>query len=206
MAGAESIVFETLLDLVEGRLSGEAERALQARLADADAQTRGDLAWLRAFAAARRRVTLAAPPAELHASLLQIYRPSPLATMLRRARALLTFDSATQLGLAGVRSAETRSRQMIFACELAEVAVTVRPSRQADRLDVNGQVFPRDLPSADALVVRLAQADDLLDISLTNDVGEFSFTELPPGAYTLSMAADGDEVAIEQFYVRLDML
>jgi hypothetical protein len=207
MAGTESIAFDTLHDLLEGRVSTDTAHDLHVQLADADARTQRDAAWLQAFTAARAQVTLISPPADLHASLLQVYRPSPLTGLLRQVQALLTFDSAAQMApMAGVRSAETRSRQMIFACDMAEVAMTVRPSRQADRLDVNGQVFPRDLPSVDALVVQIARADDLLDISLTNDVGEFSFTELPPGAYTLSMSAGDNEVAIEQFDVRLDMM
>jgi hypothetical protein len=206
MAGPSSLAFETLLDLIEGRLPAEAASDLSMRLGQADAQTQRDADWLRAFVSTSNRVTIAPPPPEVHSALLAIYRPAPLGALLRQVTALLAFDSAAQPAMAGMRSGDTRSRQLIFACDLAEVAVTVRPSRQADRLDVNGQIFPRDLASADTLVVQLALADDLLDISLPNDVGEFSFTELPPGAYTLSMSADGNQIAIEQFDVQLDMI
>jgi hypothetical protein len=206
MAGMDMIGFDTLLDLFDGRLNADTTRELEARLAVAGPQTQADAEWLRAFTVARTQVVLATPPSDLHDALLRQFRLGSLAGMLRQVAALLTFDSSPQLALAGVRSVETRTRQMIFTCDLAEVAVTVRPSRQADRLDVNGQVFPRDLPSADALVVRLARADDLLDISLTNELGEFSFIELPPGAYTLFMAADDGAVVIDQFDVRLDVL
>ncbi|MEI7770422.1 MAG: hypothetical protein WCI67_10560 [Chloroflexales bacterium] len=206
MVGANSIPFDTLLDLFDGRLPAGTARELEARLADASPQTQADADWLRAFAAARARAVLATPPANLHAALLRQFRPSPLAGLLRRAAALLTFDSAAQPALAGVRSVDVRTRQMIFTCDLAEVAMTVRPSRQADRIDVNGQVFSRDMASVDSLVLRLTRADDLLDISLTNQLGEFSFIELPPGAYTMLMVADDGEVEIDEFDVRLDVL
>jgi hypothetical protein len=117
---------------------------------------------------------------------------------------LLTFDSAHQPAPTGVRSLETRARQVIYDCDLMEIAINVRPCKQSDQLDVNGQVFPHTLTTASDIVVRLSRGDQLADIALTNEFGEFSFTALSPGVHTLTLIAEDSQVELEAIEMQLD--
>ncbi len=194
--------FERLLDWIEQRLTDAEMREIERQLAQHPEKQEAAL-WLRAFSAARSRVAIEAPPDSLHAALLAQFRPTPAQRLFQQITALLSFDSARQPALAGVRSLETRARQVIYDCDLMEVAINVRPSRQSDQLDVNGQVFPRTLPTAAGLVVQLFRGDQLADISLTNELGEFSFTSLPTGIHTLTLIAEGSQVKLEAFELQL---
>jgi anti-sigma factor RsiW len=202
MAENEQISFEQLLDWVDGRLSPEEVAALARALAEGRAPA-ADARWLQAFQEARSKVVLGSPGADLHAALVAQFRPSPLRQALRRAAALLSFDSALQPAMAGMRSGSARARQLIFDCDLVEIALNMRPSRQSDQLDLNGQLFPRQLPDVAGVVVRLSRAGDLVDVVLTNEVGEFQFAALPPGDYALSLAGEDSQVAIDQLTLEI---
>lgn len=203
MTGSEPISFERLLDWIEQNLTDADMREVEQQLLADQPNTQATTDWLRAFGAARARVKIEAAPEQLHAALLGQFRPTLAQRLLQQFTARPIFDSARQPALAGVRSLESRARQVIYDCDLMEIAINVRPSRQSDQLDVNGQVFPRTLPSASGLVVQLFRGEQLADISLTNELGEFSFTGLPPGVHTLTLIAEGSQVELEAFEVQL---
>jgi hypothetical protein len=205
MTKPDTVPFERLADWLEHRLS-PAEAAAVARQAErAGPETRRRIAWLRAFLGARAAVVVEAPPPGLRAALLRQFQPPARPPgPLRRVVAALSFDSAAAPAPAGVRAVEARARQLIFACELVEVALSLRPGRRSDRLDVNGQVYPRGPGSAAGLVARLSRGEDLVDISLTSDLGEFSFSALPPGPYQLELFVEDSAVLIDAFPVELN--
>lgn len=204
MGGTDNIPFEHLVDWLEGRLSAKEAAAVALALASLGPDAQGDAAWLQAFHEARARLRLDKPPPALHAALVGQYRPPLLQGLARRAAALLTFDSAAApLALAGLRAGELRARQLVFTCDLLEVALNMRPSRQGDHLDLNGQIFPRDLPAPENLLARLSRGGELVDVSPTDALGEFQFVGVAPGDYTLDLLGEGGEVAIETFAVQL---
>jgi hypothetical protein len=204
MADSDFIPFDRLLDWIEGRLPAEEAAQLEAALVDAGPQAQGEVAWLRAFGQARSSLELDTPSPDLHAALLRQYQPPLARRIAERVAALLSFDSAmAQPAMAGLRSGELRARQLVFSCDLLEVALNMRPSRHGDRLDVNGQIFPRELPDPEGLLARLSRGGELVDVSLTNDLGEFQFVSLTPGDYTLDLVGDAGEVAVETFALRL---
>lgn len=202
MAESGRIDTELLLEWLEGRLAPEQAREIERRLAEHGDQA-DEVRWLRSFLAASAAVTLQTPDADLHAALLAQFRPSPLARAARRIAAALSFDSVLQPAPAGMRSAGAQARQVIFESEVAEIAVSMRPSRQSDLLDVTGQLFARSAAELDGLAVQLSRAGELVDVSLTNEVGEFQFTALSPGVYALLLTIDGDQVAADPLTLQI---
>lgn len=69
----QPLSFETLLDLVEGRLS-EAEAAEVEALLAEDEQAQALVAWLQRFQQASEQVVLAEPPATLRHALEEQFR------------------------------------------------------------------------------------------------------------------------------------
>lgn len=201
MADQQKIPLETLLDWVEGRLAPAQADQIAQLVANSGQES--DLAWVRAFQAASAKVRLSTPDPELHAALLKQYRPSPFRQALRQIAAWLSFDSATQPALSGVRSAQSHMRQVMFESELLEIALNMRPSRQSDQIDLNGQIFPSQSDWMAGIVVQLARATELVDVVLTNEVGEFQFSALPPGDYALTLLGDDHQVVIERVSLQL---
>lgn len=202
MGATPGIAAEQLLDWLEGRLDQVQAAEVAARAAAAGPATQRRIRWMQAFTSASRSMVIEEPPADLHATLLRQFRP-PTSGPLAQLHAALSFDSARQPVAIGVRAPAISSRQLIFTCDLLEVALSVRPGLRGDRLDVNGQVYPQQPHSPAGLVARLSRDEQLVDVVLTSDLGEFSFTSLPPGAYDLELTLEQWQVQFDRFAVVL---
>ncbi len=212
MRTPDSLSFQRLLDWVEGRLP-EAEAAQVTRqVARADPSTRELVAWLRAFQKLRHAVILETPPPEVREILRQRFaaycqeqRPP---SIWRRLAGVLLFDSRTQPGLVGLRSqaAQVRPRQLIYTTEVADLALHIsQPSQQAG-LDLSGQIFLLDesaTASARGFVVQLLHGETEMDLTMTDELGEFSFTGLPPGRYDLILGDGHQEIVISEIELTL---
>jgi len=202
MADSEAIGFSKLLDWLEGRLSNEEARDVATSLEHADETAQQDLAWLRAFQRASQSVTLASPPRRVREALMHRFaeyrgaRQPP--GLFRRLLAELTFDSRARWAAAGVRSAasEGQHRQLVYATELAEIALNILPHEDDPRLDVTGQIFPSPDVTLAGLSVQLLQGETQVDLTAPDELGEFTFQAVPPGEYEIVVSAGEFEVVI----------
>jgi anti-sigma factor RsiW len=210
-----TIPFAQLVDWIEGRLSAEEAARISELAATADAATKANIDWLNRFQETSRQIVIAEPPARVHTHLVDQFkqfaqqrRPS----LWQRLTAALTFDSSQQLSLAGVRSGGewTSDRQLIYATEAAEVALNLQPRASQDHLTLMGQLFPRQSSAAGPYSVQLlAQSGPHagrtieLDITTTDDLGEFTFESVAPGVYDIVLSSDQLEVVIAPVDLRL---
>ncbi len=200
--------FSEILDWLDGRLPPEEAQALAERLETADPATQADLDWLRLFQQARQSVQSASPPASVRETLRERFaayaetRQPP--GLFQRLLAMLTFDSRAQPVTAGLRSiaGDTEQRQLIFNSEAAEIAVTIQPTLPDKNFTVTGQVFPlRDTP-ADAFSVQLLKDAREVGLATADELGEFTFTNLPAGEYSMVVSAGEYEVVISSLYLQ----
>ena len=195
MRGSNEIGFTRLVDWIEGRLSEEEARAVEERVSEADDATRENVAWLRAFARASDETTLASPPPEVRATLISSFRDHARSRTEMRAEerrsgtfrrfiATLAFDSGLQAAVAETRTAAVRGarRQLVYATDVADVVLNLVPRERDDNLDVEGQILPDDDLAPDSVDVRLLRGATEVDKTNTDDLGEFSFRNLKPGA------------------------
>lgn len=197
--------FARLLDWAEGRLSGEEAVAVEELLA-ADAEARATADWLRGFVRLGEDVVLASPPRELREALTERFeayaegRRGP--GFFERLTASLSFEGG--LGPAfGVRSAGTReSRQLVYSSEAADVALNLRPHVGEDTIDVDGQVLPLDDADPASFVVRLLDGGTEVAATHTDELGEFSFEALAPGAHELVVGGERVEIRIPDVELR----
>jgi hypothetical protein len=193
--------FSELLDWLEGKLPPAEAQAVAERLETADAATQADLDWLRLFLQARQFVRYASPPGvreTLRARFAAYAEAREPPGFFRRWLATLTFDSRAQPAAAGLRSAadEGTQRQLIYTTEAAEIALTVHSTLPDKNFIVTGQIFPAgDIP-AHAFSVQLLR--DVLEVGLAaaDELGEFTFTNLPAGDYEIVVSAGQYEVVI----------
>jgi hypothetical protein len=194
--------FSELLDWLEGRLPPDQAQAVAERLESADAATQADLEWLRLFTQARQSVQLTSPPPRIRQSLNQSFADYIQARqppgLFQRLLATLTFDSGAQAATAGLRSLadEAPQRQFIYATEAAEVALTIQAALPAKNFILTGQIFPvADIP-AHSFSIQLLRNIQEIDMASADELGEFTFANLPAGDYEMVVSAEQYEVVI----------
>jgi len=200
---SEQISFERLVDWIEGRLSPEESAEVAAIVENADAEAQNMVAWLRAFNRVSQQTTLL-PPERMHEQLVAHFanwaaeRKRNQPGLWQRIQAALTFDSGSQLTLAGARNTglETSQRQLIYSSELGDITLFVQERPYDPHLDLNGQVFPTSTASGDILTVQLLANDEEVEATLTDDLFEFAFTAVPRQSYTLIIRGHQTEIAI----------
>ena len=202
--------FSELLDWLEGRLPPAQARAVAERLEAADEATQADLDWLRLFLQARQTVQFASPPPgvrenlkERFAAYAQARRPPGF---FQRWLATLTFDSRAQPATAGLRSAqgadEGPQQQLIYTTETAEIALTVHSTLPNKNFMVTGQIFPvGDIP-AHAFSIQLLRDVREVDLAAADELGEFTFTNLPAGDYEMVLSSGEYEVVIPSIRIQ----
>jgi hypothetical protein len=207
MPERKEIRFERLADWVEGRLSEEEARAVEEQVA-ADEATRAEVEWLRAFARMSENTVLEEPPQEVRGELVRRFdayaegRRTP--GFLQHLIANLSFDSGLQPAF-GVRSGASQAaaqRQLIYTTGAAEIALNIRPRPRDGRLDLDGQVFPADDADPASFSVQLLSGADEVSLTATDELGEFGFESVPPGAYQVLVSSDRVEILIPPVELR----
>ena len=197
----ERIVFSQLVEWVEGRLSEKEARAVEERVAVADATTLADVAWLRRFVKATEGSILESPPPEVRSTLIARFtahaegRRTP--GLLRRVVATLTFDDGLRPAV-GARAAGRQGarRQLVYSADTLDVALNVLQRARDKNVDLDGQVLPRDDVELGSFGVQLLQSGTEFGLTDTDDLGAFAFESIPSGVYEIILSTDRVEVSI----------
>ena len=205
MSRPDEINFERLADWVEGRLSEEEARAMAQQVERADAQTRERAEWLRAFARASERTTLATPPREVRENLSRRFAAYAEGVrepgLLRRVVATLSFEGGIEPAF-GVRSARTGETQgqLVYSTDVADVALNLH-RRPGGKVDLDGQLFPAGDAEPGGFVVQLVSGGSDVGITTTDELGEFGFESIAAGEYDILVS--NAELEIQLSSVRL---
>ena len=195
------IAFSRLVDWVEGRLSEEEARAVEERMAVADASTLADVAWLRKFVRATEDSILESPPSEVRSTLIARFKAHAegprTPSLLKRVVATLTFDGGLRPAV-GARAAGTQGarRQLVYSADALDVALNFLPRARDKNFDLDGQVLPRNDVELGSFSVQLLQGETELGITATDDLGTFAFESIPSGVYEIILSTDQIEVSI----------
>jgi len=197
------IEFERLVDWVEGRLSEEESREVERRVEAAGEATRAEVEFLRTFFGASAGTVFEEPPPGLRDELERRFEEHAQRLrnpgLLRRLVATLTFDSGLQAATAGIRSASPNGaeRQFVYTTDVADIALNLRPRRGERKLDLEGQVLPvAGETDPGSFSVRLLRETSEVETTGTDDLGEFTFESVPPGAYEMLFSTEGVEIVI----------
>jgi hypothetical protein len=121
---------------------------------------------------------------------------------LERLVATLTFDSDLQPAH-GWRATTTRSqRQFAYSTEAADVTINLRSRPREGLLDLHGRIFPVDGTYSDIFAVQLLAGTPEVTTTVANDLGEFTFEEIPPGMYEMIVSSDRVEISLPQVELR----
>ncbi len=187
----EAPTFEQMTDWLDGRSTLD-----PTQLATAD---QADLTWLRTFHQLSQQITLVSPPAPVRQSLRQQFTDYTQAQVepgfFQRLLAVLSFDSHRQSTLAGIRTAASgNARQLVYNTRAADIALNTQWHNE--RVDLAGQVFLLNDTVEPTLSVQLWQNQNAVELTTTNDLGEFAFQNLPPGSFEMIISSDRFEIII----------
>jgi hypothetical protein len=130
------------------------------------------------------------PPSELVEWGINLFQPiiQPQAKgSLRRLIASLIYDTYDQPMPAGIRRVSAPPRQLLFRAGEVDVDVKIESTEANDRITLVGQVLSNATKFFDNTPVNLESHGVVRYRTRTNEVGEFSFDDVPKDTYHLSV-------------------
>jgi hypothetical protein len=178
---------ETVLDLIEDRMETE-ERQFWARHIQGCPDCTTQIAeWESLRALIQRSHLENAPPEAIDAAsgLFSKKPETPPESRLRLAIATVIFDSFTQPAFAGARGT-AESRQIVLRTD--ELDIHIRISGDFDHRNLLGQLLPRGTPDfAQRARLHLLKNGERFQSTEADDLGEFRFTDVPDGLFSLQV-------------------
>lgn len=192
----------TLVDLIDDLLSPEVRASVHDHLAKC-AICRHELGNLRLLLSQTEQETSAQPPPDLLQRVAAAFErrlrrvAEPLSTP-----SFLLFDSWNAQTWQGVRG-HTDEHQLLYTCAGYDLDLQFKRNVHTGMIDVRGQLLPTS--NADPLggvEVRLTQRDQEPRHQLSDELGQFSFSQLPEGIGSLSIFLDSHEISVDPLEIR----
>lgn len=129
------------------------------------------------------------------ASRLPAVKPGRFRTIL----AALTFNSAAQPALAGVRSVEMGVRQLVFEAGGFDILLRAEPAAVQGACVIVGQVLDRERTkqSPGRLPVRLLRGKNEVAATTTNEAGEFHFEDVDLSGMVLEVLMETKGISLQ---------
>jgi hypothetical protein len=189
--------YEILLNYLEGQLSAEERKEVDAHFAEACQQCDRRLALLRTVLQTVAGDRTVAPPADVLKQAVEKAKTRKKTSSPRlwnRMVASLSFDSHLQLSSAATRGSG-RARQMLFTAEQVDIDLQIKSGRKDHEL--LGQVLDARQSGGFLLAfVSLQNNEGQQRATETDPLGQFAFHGVSSGTYDLVFDLDDHEIAI----------
>jgi anti-sigma factor RsiW len=185
----ESVPYELLVDLAEGRLAPLEAAAVREQVA-ANPIARRQLAEIEELIGLIRRDEGEDAPEHVIARAMRLLRPPAPQPKLRRLTAILRSDSWRTPGLApGLRSLQAWPRAILLRAGDHEIDLQVAP--RGEQWQLTGQLLGPESPGS----VTLSGPADRVTASL-NELGEFTLPLVAGGRYSLIITQGDLEIVV----------
>jgi hypothetical protein len=92
---------------------------------------------------------------------------------------------------------------LIYTTEAAEIALTVQSILPDKNFIVTGQIFPMEDTPTHTFSIQLLRDAWEVALAATDELGEFTFADLPAGEYDIVVSAGQYEVVIPSLHLQL---
>jgi hypothetical protein len=199
--------FERLIDYLDKRLEGAETDRVAAHIAAGCRECAENRAWYeRVRAVAATDDSIEPPPWVLKRAfrIFESKRERPrFRERITQAVARLVFDSLDRPALAGVRSTETASRQLLYRASDYSIDLQIAQADQSSA-KITGQILKEGetaFNSVAGLEVRLCREGEIANSALTDALGEFSIAGVERGSYDLIIDLGTEQITIEKLPV-----
>jgi hypothetical protein len=181
--------FAELLNYCDGRTNDDAQ-LVAAHLSSGCRRCLEEVGWYERVCAIAASDSCKDPPAWVFKRALQLFETvaQPRADRFDRFAALV-FDSLARPVLAGVRLAETSSRQMLYRAGVHSIDVQITFPGPSGA-DLMGQILldsEFQFESVSGLLIQVAHQGQAVCATVTNAVGEFTLHDIAHNEYDLSI-------------------
>jgi anti-sigma factor RsiW len=190
-ARSPHLPYETLADLVEGRLAAGAAVEARAHVAGCARCGREVATLERMIGALRAGTGEDAPPVAI-ARAVRLFAPfaRPAGPGLReRLVAMLAFDSGARPLTVGLRAASIVPRQLLY--QAGEHTIDCQLTPAGERWVLAGQILGPGVARGVALV-----GPDATEEAPVSEQGEFTLPPVAPGRHTLRVTLDAAEIEV----------
>lgn len=117
----------------------------------------------------------------------------PRKSLVQKVLAVLQMDLSPNKAVFGERSASSaQARQMLFSA--GDISIDLRIAKGEKGFNLRGQILGEGFANC---IVKLGDFE-----TESNDLCEFSFTEIPNGNYDLTLQSDEKEIVIENLEIQ----
>jgi hypothetical protein len=194
--------FERLIDYLDGQLARAEADHIASHLVAGCADCADTRAWYERVQAVTASDDSVNPPPWVLKRALRIFeteRSRPrLVERIGQVLAHLVFDSLARPALAGVRSTETASRQLLYRAGDYSIDLQIAPSDES-RANIAGQILKEGeaaFESVSGLGVRLNRKGESVYSTIADHMGEFALSGVDCGLYDLLVAIGKETVTI----------
>jgi len=193
--------FQKLVDYLDDKLDAGEAQEIKAHVT-ACAQCETELNRARYLLTTRQDDDLVAPEVNLLNRVVTAFRRQQKRLPERPQRgASLEFDSWTQAAPLGARGI-VQERQLLFSEDNFDVDLQiVKDPPHSNTFSVRGQFLNNeaasDVTDLDGIEIRLTNAANAEWRGLADSLGQFSFSQLPEGLYTLSIILEEQDIILE---------
>ncbi len=203
----DNLPFEQLVEWIEGNLDEAKNAEIEAQLAQADDKTQITIAWLRSILQAGDKIVLETIPQMVRVRLTERFdtyaRDRQQPSFFQRLMASLTFDSGLNPVPAGVREAnlQSQSQQLVYSADNTDITLHIYRIPDVATITISGQIFSEDGRPLDIFSIQLIQDGVETDLTTADELGEFTFTAVPNGRYSLILSSDSIEIMIPEIII-----
>lgn len=193
--------FEKLIDYLDDRLAEPDQAGVAAHLATGCAACGENRSWYERVRLVASSDDSVAPPPWALKRAVRIFEAAQrprLAERIGQAIASLVFDSVARPAVAGVRSSETASRQLLYRAGDYSIDLHIASSEHA-RAELIGQVLREgeaNFESVSGLKLEISQGGRSVSLGLTDDMGEFKVSAVEPGVYDLRVELSEGSITV----------
>ena len=194
--------FQKLVDYLDDQLNVNEAQEIKAHVT-ACAQCETELNRARYLVTTRQDDDLITPELSLLNRVVTAFRRQQNRLPDRPQRgASLEFDSWTQMAPLGVRGV-AQERQMLFSEDMFDIDLQiVKGPPNSSTFTLRGQFLINDdasgLAGLDGIEIRLTDAAKIEWRVLTDTLGQFSFSQLSEGFYTLNVILEDHDINLEE--------
>jgi hypothetical protein len=193
--------FQTMMAYLEKNLSETEQGRVEAHMDDCT-DCKRELDVVRRMLGAMKRQDLDAPSPNLIKRILTAFQRKQARLSQRpRRQATLQFDSWTRAAPLGVRGTP-QERQLLFSESAYDLDLQVVRDSEAETFMLRGQVLDGDAQPYGLEGIELCLAGaDTERYGLTDQLGRFSFSQIPKGTYSLQVILEDQDILLEPVLV-----
>lgn len=189
--------FQALVDYLDQQLPADERVSVEQHLATC-VECEHALTLAQDFLATAQNAEPTPPQSLVRRAIAAFNRQRSRAQQRLTESAVASFDSWTQVAALGARGVAAE-HQLLYSLDTFDLDLQIAPAEPGQPAVVRGQILgdPAQPDGVEGITIRVLHEGEELALRLTDELGRFSISNLPPGSYTLQVVLEERDILIE---------